>query len=67
MKKKEPEPRLDEMTLRDLMAMFAMQGLVAHGGWQAEYHIPEAGIAGVTVAEEAYKYAAAMIEERSKQ
>lgn len=61
------EPKLEDMTLRDLMAMFAMQGLVAHGGWQAEYHIPEAGIAGVTVAEEAYKYAAAMIEERSKQ
>ena len=28
MKKKEPEPRLDEMTLRDLMAMFAMMGLL---------------------------------------
>ena len=28
MKKKEPEPTLDQMTLRDLMAMFALHGLM---------------------------------------
>ncbi len=54
MKKKEPEsePTLDQMTLRDLMAMFAMQGFVSHGGWVEE------------TAKEAYAKADAMIEER---
>ena len=50
MNKKEPEPRLDEMTLRDLMAMFAMMGLTMMS--------PEGA------AKSAYLLANAMIEER---
>ena len=50
MKKKEPEPRLDEMTLRDLMAMFAMQLVIGKTPEQA--------------ARNAYAAADAMIEER---
>ena len=51
MKKKEAEPTLDQMTLRDLMAMFAM--LRCFGGQS---------LAGA--AKEAYAQADAMIEER---
>ena len=57
MKKKEPEPRLDEMTLRDLMAMFAMMGQIAHHGY-----VPKNASMGA--AKEAYAQADAMIEER---
>ena len=50
MKKKEPEPTLDQMTLRDLMAMFALMGLTMMS--------PEGA------AKAAYLLADAMIEER---
>lgn len=59
-------PRLEEMDLRDLMAMFAMQGLLAHGGWKSTAYIPDSGIAGTAVANEAYSYADAMLAVHNK-
>jgi len=59
MKKKEPEsePTLDQMTLRDLMAMFAMVGAVSSGNARVNLGHAER-------AEFAYNQADAMIEER---
>jgi hypothetical protein len=58
MKKKEPEPRLDEMTLRDLMAMFVVSGHVSRINVVA---MPPEEVAGYV-----YRVADAMIEERKQ-
>ena len=55
------EPKLEDMTLRDLMAMFAMMGLVS-GTTMWSHDADDTGISGG-----AYAIADAMIEERSKQ
>ena len=61
MKKKEPEPRLDEMTLRDLMAMFAMVGLL-----QRNANSDSTACERIWVAKDSYLQADSMIEERMK-
>ena len=61
MKKKEPEPRLDEMTLRDLMAMFAMMGLL-----NRNQNMDSTKSEREFNARDSYAQADAMIEERSK-
>jgi hypothetical protein len=46
---------IDQTTIRDLMAMFAMQGLLAQGG-----------VAGMDVSKYSYNVASKMLEERAK-
>lgn len=55
------EPGLDEMTLRDLMAMFAMVGVVA-GKYLIDNKLPTVEY----VADLAYTQAEAMLIERAK-
>lgn len=60
------------MTLRDYFAAQALQGYIACNAWHPDFVFPEGYKFGAgqradqTVAEAAYKYADAMLKERSK-
>ena len=63
------EPKLDEMTMRDLFALFAMQGLIGCSEWRKSLD-EEGATCGLDpsdfTAYSAYQMANAMLEARGK-